>query len=201
MCLRSFPNSSAGCSLRWIPTIAHYRLHTRVFESLGLVNLVLVGALHLLVLHFFYQPYSFPTMSDATELTPALKRNRITISELTHIQEPNTTTLLIMNRELSANTEAVPTIDNAPNGHLGSTMPVAEYTAKNNSAPYGAPVFPVGPGPLIGSHAVVEETKRGCNRAVKINNYHKNATEHPTAITLTLAAIEATGVVAIAIHE
>ena len=85
MCLRSFPNSSAGCSLRWIPTIAHYRLHTRVFESLGLVNLVLVGALHLLVLHFFYQPYSFPTMSDATELTPALKRNRITISEPTTV--------------------------------------------------------------------------------------------------------------------
>ena len=77
--------------------------------------------------------------------------------EFTHIQErPNTSTLLIMNRELNANAEAFPTIDNAPNGHLGIIMPVAEYTAINNGAPYVASVFPADPGPLIGCHAVVE---------------------------------------------
>ena len=68
--------------------------------------------------------------------------------ELTPIQGiPTKTTLVIMQRELNANGEAMPTIDNAPNGHLGVIMPVAESRPKTT----------------------VSHTLRPCSRPTQVN--------------------------------
>ena len=97
--------------------------------------------------------------------------------DLTIIHEmPNKQTLMVMRCELNANMKAMPTINNAPHGHLGIIMPDADYTLRNGGNPYITPVFPADP-VLTGTFAEVEAIKLTYSRELKAHTYHTNAVE------------------------